>query len=163
MTHAEIAQLIEQYRGGMGLIERALERVTDDNLDRSDEGGWTPRMVIHHLADSETNSYVRLRRLLAEPRGTMILGYDEDRWSHTPALGYATYPIADSLAVLRAVRAASANVLEHMTAEDFEREGVHTQTGRYTVRDWLEIYVRHAHEHAEQILRACGEQKETDD
>lgn len=158
MIDDALSGLIARYRAGMTHVDAALAKVSDVGLDRSDEGGWTPRMVVHHLADSETNSYVRLRRLLAEPHGTMILGYDEDRWSHTPALGYSTQPIETSLAVLRAVRAATADLLERMTAQDFEREGVHTETGRYTVRDWLDIYTRHAEEHAEQILRACSEQ-----
>ena len=43
-------------------------------------------MVIHHVADSETNSYVRLRRLMAEPAGTAIQGYDEAQWARVTAL-----------------------------------------------------------------------------
>ena len=42
---------------------------------RQDEG-WSPRMVVHHLADSESNSYLRLRKLLAEDR-PIVQGYDE--------------------------------------------------------------------------------------
>ena len=45
-------------------------------LDRHHPGGWSARQVIHHVADSEAQSYVRLRRLLAEP-DPVIEGYDE--------------------------------------------------------------------------------------
>jgi hypothetical protein len=156
MIDAATTELIQRYQAGVGLIDAALAKLSDADLDRSDAGGWTARMVIHHLADSETNAYVRLRRLLAEPSGTTILGYDEERWATCAPLGYTTQPIDDSLAVLRAVRTASARVLTQITQEDFDREGVHTESGRYTVRDWLNIYARHAEEHAEQILKACG-------
>lgn len=54
--------------------------LSESDLDTADQEGWTPRQVIHHLADSEAQSYARLRRLVAEP-GTMIQGYDEARWA----------------------------------------------------------------------------------
>ena len=41
--------------------------LSDLDLDKSDAEGWTPRQVIHHMADSEAQSYARLRRLVAEP------------------------------------------------------------------------------------------------
>ena len=148
----DISALVARYCAGVGLVEAALASLSEDQLDRAVDGEWTPRMVVHHLADSETNSYVRLRRLLAEPNGTVIQGYDEDAWSRTPALGYATEPIDLSLAVLRAVRAASAELLTRLIDSDFERTGVHTESGPYTLRDWLRIYAEHAEQHAEQIL-----------
>lgn len=152
MSQDEIADLIHRYNAGVALVEAALGRLSDAELDASVGDEWTPRMVVHHLADSETNSYVRLRRLLAEPTGTVIQGYDEGLWAQTAALGYRTELIDLSLAVFRAVRTASADVLSRLTASDFDREGVHTESGRYTLRDWLRIYAAHAEDHARQIL-----------
>ena len=67
-------------------------------------------------------------------------------------MGYATEPIELSLAVLRAVRAASGDLLTRLVDSDFERTGVHTESGPYALRDWLRIYAEHAEQHAEQIL-----------
>ena len=67
--------------------------VNDDNLDRHVEGGWSARQVIHHVADSEAQSYARLRRLLAEPAGSVIQGYDEAAWAECAQLGYRVLPI----------------------------------------------------------------------
>ena len=125
-------------------------------MDASIGGEWSPRMVVHHLADSETNSYVRLRRLLAQESGTTIQGYDEARWAKAPELGYETAPIDESLAVFRAVRAASSSVLARLSLEDFARQGVHTDSGEYSLGDWLRIYAAHALEHADQIRRAAA-------
>lgn len=146
--------LIERYRQGVVRVDAALAGVTDEELDRRDGTGWSARMVAHHLADSETNSYLRLRRLLVEPAPTPIQGYDEERWAQNPVLGYETLPIESSREVFRAVRAASQLVLSRISPDDLEREGAHSETGPYSVRDWLRIYAEHAEDHAAQIERA---------
>jgi hypothetical protein len=129
-------------------------KTTSDNLDNHHPEGWSARQVIHHMADSEAQSYVRLRRLLAEPAGSVIQGYDEAAWAECVSLGYATLPIESALEVIAAVRASSALVLEQVTDEDLTRFGTHTESGHYTLADWLEIYTRHPREHGDQLLRA---------
>lgn len=143
--------LIEQYKDGYRAVADALRGITDAELDASpgaDE--WSPRAVVHHLADSEMTSAIRLRRLLAEER-PVIVGYDEAEFARR--LHYDR-PIDASLDVLKAVRRASAEILERMAEGDWSREGTHTENGRYGVEDWLEIYAVHAHDHAAQIVRA---------
>ena len=125
-----------------------------DRLDRHVEGGWSARQVIHHVADSETQSGIRLRRLLAEPAGSLIQGYDEDTWSRTPSLGYEELPIELPLAVIRAVRAATLAVLLRLDASDLSRHGEHSESGRYDVAEWFEIYRNHPRYHAQQLLEA---------
>ena len=53
----------------------------------------------------------------------------------------------------RAARATTTPILEAMTEQDWAREGWHTEGGRYTPENWLEIYAVHAHNHAAQIAR----------
>ncbi len=143
--------LIESYRGGYAAVDVALAGITDADLDRAaGDGGWTARHVVHHLADSETNAYIRLRRLVAEERPE-IVGYNEELWSRR--LHYDR-PIGPSLAVLGAVRLASLQLLEVLTPDEWERSGTHSERGIYAVDDWLRVYARHSHEHAEQIRRA---------
>jgi uncharacterized damage-inducible protein DinB len=64
-------------------------QLSDEELDASQSGGWSARQVIHHVADSEAQSYARLRRLIAEP-GTQIQGYDEAGWGENETLGSHT-------------------------------------------------------------------------
>ena len=125
-----------------------------DDLDKQAEEGWTPRQVVHHLADSEAQSYARLRRLLAEPEGTIIQGYDEGAWADSPLLGYTELPIENSLAVFNSVRAASLDILRRLSPHDLERRGVHSESGEYSVRKWASTYTNHPREHSEQILKA---------
>jgi len=149
---AQRKALIDRYRTGYSAVDIALAGITDAELDRQPAGGgWTPRMVVHHLADSETYSAIRLRRLVAEPNPA-IPGYDEELWSRS--LHYETRPIGPALALLAAVRGANLQLLEALTELEWERHGTHSEHGPYSVDDWLRIYSSHSHDHAEQIRRA---------
>jgi hypothetical protein len=152
---AYLAERISAYRAATEQFLSVASSVSEADLDRQppEPDGWTPRMVIHHVADSETNSYVRLRRLLAEPMGTVIQGYDEAQWARV--LHYDR-PVGQSLAVVRAVRDSSAELLDRITPDDLARAGVHSESGPYTLADWLDTYVAHARDHAEQIRAALA-------
>jgi len=143
--------LLDRYRTGYQAVVDAIAAVGEAGLDRRADDEWSPRMVAHHLADSEATAYVRLRRLIAE-EAPVISGYDEAEFARR--LHYDR-PIAESLAVLGAVRAASLQLLESLTPAEWERSGVHSESGPYSVTDWLQIYASHAHDHADQI-RAAG-------
>jgi hypothetical protein len=152
MDQTERNALIDRYRTGAADVAAAVEGITDDELDRqpADPGEWTARMVVHHLADSESMAYIRLRRLIAED-DPLIHGYDEPEWARR--LHYDR-PIAPSLAVVEAVRAASADLLDRLTEHEWRRVGTHTESGPYSVEAWLRIYAVHPTEHADQIRRA---------
>ena len=65
-------------------------------------------------------------------------------------------PVETSLAVFRAVRASTAELLERLEEQDRGRAGTHTESGPYTMDDWLEIYAAHAFDHPKQIRRVRG-------
>ena len=147
--------LLERFASGYDDVEDALRGVAEADLDREPGGGeWTARQIVHHLADSEAMAYIRLRRLIAEDE-PVIQGYDEPEWARR--LHYER-PIEASLAVLRAVRGASLALLQALTPAEWERTGMHSESGAYSVDRWLGIYAEHSHDHAEQIRRARGYQ-----
>ena len=147
------AELIERYRAGAGEVDAALAGSGDAELDAVPPGGgWTVRMVTHHLADSEANSYFRVRKLLAE-EAPLIQGYDQEEFARR--LHYDR-PVETSLTVFRAIRASTADLLDRLEDADWSRVGTHSESGAYGVQDWLEIYAAHAFDHAEQIRRARG-------
>jgi hypothetical protein len=144
-------KLVDQYKDGYRVVAEALAGAKDADLDaRPAPGKWTAREVVHHLADSEMTSAMRLRLLLAVD-GASISGYDQDEFARR--LHYDR-PIEASLEAFKAARRTTAEILDRMTEEEWRREGSHTEHGRYTIERWLEIYSTHAHKHAEQILVA---------
>jgi hypothetical protein len=147
----ERQRLIDTYRDGYRAVAKALDGMTDDELDRSAEDGWTPRQIVHHLGDSEIEAASRIRRLLALQSPT-ILGYDEKAFAPLAA----DRPIEPSLEAFRWARETNLQLLERMTDEDWRHIGKHTERGAFGTEDWLEMYVSHASDHAAQIRRARG-------
>jgi len=76
MDRATRDALVAKYKAGYQAVVDALDGATDEELDRVPAPGkWTARQIVHHLADSEMTSAIRLRRLIAEDR-PLIVGYD---------------------------------------------------------------------------------------
>jgi hypothetical protein len=144
-----------QYLNSTKAFLDLVESLSTDQLDVANSEGWNARQVIHHVADSEAQSYARVRRLVAEP-GTTIQGYDESIWAENPILGYKTHDIDSSIAVFKAVRQSSYELLLRIEDSLLDNKGIHTESGEYSVRDWLNSYINHPIDHANQIKEIFG-------
>lgn len=152
MTAEDRTKLIAQYQDGYRVVAEALAGATDAQLDaRPAPGKWSAREVVHHLADSEMTGAARLRLLVATDN-PQIFAYDQEAFV---AKLFYDRPIAASLDAFKAARRATGEILERMSDADWARAaGTHSEHGPYTAERWLEIYARHAHGHAGQILVA---------
>jgi hypothetical protein len=151
-----VNETLADYVAATVVFLDAVGAVTADNIDRHVADGWSARQIVHHVADSESQSYARLRRLLAEPEGSIIQGYDESAWAECATLGYRELPIEHSLNVFTAVRQASWDVLARTSDADFERMAHHSESGPYSLATWVEVYTRHPREHAAQLIEATN-------
>ena len=151
MTPEERQQLITQYAAGYQEVSESLEGFTPEQLTAHPiPGKWSACEIVQHLADSEMNSAIRIRRLLIEDN-PVILGYDQE--DYATRFNYNERDFGPALDALRGARATTVQLLARMTDDDWQREGTHTESGRYTAEDWLRIYAAHAHNHAAQIQR----------
>ena len=151
MQDQQRKNLIDQYKDGYRDVSEALAGIDERQLDAHPAPGkWSPREIVHHLADSEMTAAIRLRLLLADDRPA-IKGYDQDEFARRL---YYDRPYEKSLEAFRYARETTAEILDRMTPADWAREGTHSEHGRYTVDDWLQIYAVHAHNHATQIRTA---------
>lgn len=151
MTPEERSNLIAQYVAGYDEVMKALDGFPTESLGAHPiPGKWSAREIVHHLGDSETTAALRLRKLLVEEKPT-IEGYDQDQFAIK--LRYNEREMAPALEAMRAARETTRQVLSVMTEEEWKREGVHTESGPYSVEKWLRIYADHAHNHATQIER----------
>ena len=143
--------MIGQYKRGDQEVADAIAGATETELDaRPAPDKWTAREIVHHLADSEMTSAIRMRNLIATDN-VAIAGYDQEVFARR--LHYDR-PIAASLAAFKAARETTAEILDRLNEDDWKREGTHPEHGRYGMDTWLGIYSVHAHDHANQIRRA---------
>jgi hypothetical protein len=151
MDATEREALITRYEDGERAVRAALADISPAELEaREAPGEWCPCEIVHHLADSEMTSAMRLRLLIAQD-GAVILGYDQEEFVRRL---FSDRPLEPSLAAFAAARAATAPILRRLSEEQWQRAGTHSESGSYTVKDWLRIYGAHAHDHADQIRRA---------
>ena len=151
MTHEERQKLIRQFGAGYDKVVLSLEEFPKESLRAHPiPGKWSACEIVQHLADSEGQAAIRLRRLLVEDR-PVIQAYDQDEWA--ARLAYNEREMAPALESFRGSRGTTSQLLARMTDEDWSREGTHPEHGRYTAENWLRIYGVHAHGHAQQIRR----------
>ncbi|MBD3922844.1 bacillithiol transferase BstA [Paenibacillus sp. PR3] len=153
-----VEQLNEEQRAQwIEVIERLPEELSAAAAGLSDEqldtpyrdGGWTIRQVVHHLADSHMNSYMRFKLAVTEELPT-IKPYYEDRWAELS--DGANAPIKLSLTLLKALHARWVYFLKSLRAEQFECAFVHPEHGRaMTLNDALGMYAWHGRHHIAHI------------
>jgi hypothetical protein len=155
MTQTERQALMTQYAEGYAEVTAALENFTPEELRAHPlSGKWSACEIVQHLAESEMNSALRIRRLLTEDN-PVIPGYDQDYYSR--CFQHNEQDLTPALDAFRGARATTLPILHRMTEADWQRAGTHTESGPYSAETWLRIYAVHAHNHARQIhdLRAA--------
>lgn len=151
MTAEQRQSLIQQYKVGYAEVIAALEGFPAGQLTAHPiPGKWSAAQIVQHLADSEMQSAIRIRKLLTE-KHPIVQGYDQDQWA--VALGYEDRPIEPALAAFKAARETTSQLLDRMSDADWHRHGWHTEAGAFHAEMWLEWYSKHAHDHAAQIQR----------
>ena len=121
----------------------------DNDLARTyGPGKWSVRYILHHLSDSETVLYDRIRRVLSEPR-QVIWWYNEDAWSKK--LDYSERPLEMSRRIYESVRAAMIFYAELHYEKDGHLEFVHSTTGLRTLKDEFDKTASHNEHHLSQI------------
>jgi hypothetical protein len=124
------------------------------DLERTYEPGkWSVRYILHHLSDSETVLFERIRRVLSEPRQVLWV-YDQDAWAQ--GLDYSRVPLDISRRVYESVR----NAVIYYAGRFYESKGrlefVHSVTGVRTLKNEFDKVASHNEHHLEQIRSALG-------
>src|SRR5438309_644705 len=154
LDRAKRDALVQQYADGPTRLRAALATVPPQALKwRPAPKEWSAHEIVVHCADSETNSYARVRFVVAE-KDPLIQGYDQDHWA--TFFDYHILPIEPALAVVEAVRASTTALIRRLPEEAWSRVGRHTESGRYTTEDWLQIYADHLEGHPRRTRRADG-------
>ena len=145
----DIANLPAQMRA-------AVTGLGDAQLDTPyREGGWTARQVVHHVADSHLNAYIRTRWALTEV-SPLIKAYDEAAWAELSDAKLG--PIEPSMALLQALHLRWVSLLRTLPEEAFARAFRHPEGGENTLGTLLELYAWHGQHHVAHVT-ALRQQK----
>jgi uncharacterized damage-inducible protein DinB len=142
------AELIAEIEHAPASLLRVLAGFSEDQFD-TPYRNWTIRQIVHHLADSHVNSYIRFKWTLTEEQPT-IKAYDEGRWA---ALEDArSGDVRAPLALLEGLHARWLQLLRSLSKEQFARSFVHPETGDVVTLDAaLCYYAWHGRHHTGQI------------
>lgn len=114
-------------------------------------GKWTVRFILHHLADTETVLFDRIRRILSEPR-QVIWDFDQDAWADK--LSYDERPLELSKQLYKSTREGIIYYADLHYEKHGDIEFVHSVTGVRTLKDEFEKVVMHNQHHIDQIHQA---------
>lgn len=109
--------------------------------------GWSVRQLVHHVADSHMNGYIRLKLAMTEDT-PVIKPYDQDQWARLPD---SALPIDVSLGLVDGVHERWVTVWRSLLPEQFSRTFVHPELGPLTVDTHLHLYAWHSRHHVAHI------------
>jgi hypothetical protein len=147
-------QHIQTLRSLSECLRAATRDLNDPQLETPyRDGGWTVRQVVHHIADSHANSYIRFKLALTEDWPT-IKPYDEAAWANLADC--RSLPIGVSLEMIESLHGRWVALLESLSEEDFQKGYNHPQMGRQNLATGLALYDWHSRHHTAHItsLRA---------
>ena len=134
-----------------GMLNDAVKGLDREQLDTPyREGGWTVRQLVHHIADSHMNAFLRVRLALTEDWPT-ITPYDEKAWAKLRDSAMA--PAAWSVALVEDLHARWVMLLESLTEEQWARGMRHPVNGPMTVEAATQLYAWHSRHHVAHITR----------
>lgn len=149
MTDTERKAKIDKIQNLPLLAEQAARGLNEQQLDTPYRlNGWTVRQVIHHLADSHMNAFMRTKLILTEENPTLKT-YEQEDWAQTPDA--CKLPVEMSLNILKGLHERWVHLLRNTKEEGWKRTAMHPEKGLITLEDILEIYSRHGDSHVAQI------------
>lgn len=150
ISHEETVRNVERIASLPQKLRMLVASFSDEQLSTPYRpGGWTVRQVVHHLADSHVNSYIRFKLALTEDHPT-IRPYDEAAWAELP--DGKTLDVTVSLNLLESLHTRWVAMLGAMKPEDFRRTFFHPEHSRsFPLDDIVAMYAWHSDHHYEHI------------
>lgn len=153
ITNSVTMEWINEIEDLPRLLQDAVRDLDNEQLDTSyRSGGWTVRQVVHHLADSHMNAYVRFKLALTEEK-PVIKPYDEGKWAKLPD---NKLPIDISLSLLEALHIRWTKLLRSLSPADMEKTFMHPDSGEISVGKNIGIYAWHGRHHLAHITSLCN-------
>lgn len=151
VTDTQLKGYINDIRHLPNLIEIAVQGLDAFQLDTPYRpGGWTVAQVVHHLADSHMNAYVRFKLALTED-APVIKPYDEAAWANLADVRHT--PVNASVTLLHALHTRWVQLLENLTPAEWERTFIHPAHNKtFGLKTIAATYAWHGKHHLAHIV-----------
>ncbi|ULT55061.1 bacillithiol transferase BstA [Neobacillus drentensis] len=148
ITNDVVNSWIEEIEELPELLRSAVKNMNMEQLATPYRlGGWTVRQVVHHLADSHMNAYIRIKLALTEENPT-IKPYQEEKWAELPD---SKSPINVSLELLTALHKRLVQLLRSLSPNDLKKTFLHPESGEVSVGRNIGMYAWHGRHHLAHI------------
>ena len=148
-NEVDLAQRVERLRVQPALLRAAVERLDHDALDIArPHGAWTPRQIVHHIADGHLVMTERVRLILTEDQPP-VKTFDENAWAELADA--KTAQVEESLRLLEGLHARLVRLIASRTHEDMLREMIHPEQGLVKLDRLLSYLDWHGRHHTAQI------------
>jgi hypothetical protein len=146
LSDEEIQQSIQTIQEFPARLKKLVEKYSEQQLDTPyREDGWTIRQVVHHVADSHMNAYIRFKLALTEDKPT-IKPYNQKAWAEM--IDSKSLPVSVSISLLTALHERWTTILKAMDAEDFHRTFFHPEYTKFTeLSEIVAMYAWHGNHH----------------
>ena len=143
--------VITKQREAPGMLARLIAPVPEAALGQPPAPGkWSVAAILAHLAEDELTSSWRYRQMLEHP-GAGLSSFDQEEWARRG--DYERWDPREALEMFRLLREANLRLLAGLTAEEWQRSGVHAERGRFTVAELAHHMTEHDANHIDQIRR----------
>lgn len=151
ITPEEVADWIDEIREFPSRLVEVVSNLTDVELNKTYRvNGWTIRQVVHHIADSHMNAFIRFKLALTEDNPT-IKPYDQDEWAKSAD---CKLPIEASLSIIESLHERWSYLLQSLSEEQLNRTFHHPDSGLVRVERNIGIYAWHGNHHLAHIKNA---------
>ncbi len=135
-------------------LRAAVEGLSEQQLDTPyRDSGWAVRQVVHHLADSHMNAFIRFKLAMTEDQPA-VKTYDQERWAELADA--KSEPIEPSLMLLDSLHERFVALLRSMSASDFARTMNHPEHGIVNLDRYLSLYAWHGRHHVAHVTSLRG-------
>lgn len=149
---------LKQYINGIEILKNKVKEFPEDSLTyKSAADKWSIAEIIVHIADAELNAAVRMRKIIAE-NGASIIPYNQAQWAER--LNYQSQNIDQSIGLFALIRDINYKVLASLQDEVWENYILHPESGKITLKRWLDIYNNHLNSHLVQMENCFNDWKQ---
>lgn len=146
MLSHRFAELVKRYIAGANQLAEAIAGLTDADLDAHPvPDTWSIRQIVLHMMDSDLIASDRMKRVIAESRPPMLIGYDETAFAGR--LYDKHLDAVKACEIFRLNRELTGEILRRLEDDAFARTGEHNESGTVTLEYLVETYTKHLTHH----------------